>query len=79
VPYPLAADDHQTKNARVIEDNGAGKLIPDGQLTGDLLINSVNECIQNKNKLTEMRKKAKALSFPNAADMIVDEIEKLLL
>ena len=31
VPYPLAAEDHQTFNARVLSDRGAAVLVPDAQ------------------------------------------------
>jgi len=33
VPYPLAAGDHQTKNARSVVAAGAALMIPDGELT----------------------------------------------
>ncbi len=37
VPWPLAADDHQTANARVLADVGGALLVPDGELSADRL------------------------------------------
>jgi undecaprenyldiphospho-muramoylpentapeptide beta-N-acetylglucosaminyltransferase len=37
VPWPLAADDHQTANARVLADAGGAYLVPDGELDADRL------------------------------------------
>jgi undecaprenyldiphospho-muramoylpentapeptide beta-N-acetylglucosaminyltransferase len=37
VPWPLAAEDHQTANARVLADVGGAILVPDGELDSDRL------------------------------------------
>jgi UDP-N-acetylglucosamine--N-acetylmuramyl-(pentapeptide) pyrophosphoryl-undecaprenol N-acetylglucosamine transferase len=37
VPYPLAAEDHQTANARTLSDRGAAILVPDGQASSRLI------------------------------------------
>jgi UDP-N-acetylglucosamine--N-acetylmuramyl-(pentapeptide) pyrophosphoryl-undecaprenol N-acetylglucosamine transferase len=37
VPWPLAADDHQTANARVLADAGGAYLVPDAELDTDRL------------------------------------------
>jgi UDP-N-acetylglucosamine--N-acetylmuramyl-(pentapeptide) pyrophosphoryl-undecaprenol N-acetylglucosamine transferase len=37
VPWPLAADDHQTANARVLADAGGAYLVPDAELDSDRL------------------------------------------
>ena len=40
VPYPYAAGDHQTFNARALADAGAAILCPDSELTPDWLAGS---------------------------------------
>ena len=37
VPFPFAVDDHQTSNARFLVDQGGGWLMPQDQLTPDVL------------------------------------------
>lgn len=37
VPFPSAVDDHQTHNARFLVDQGGGWLVPQNELTPDLL------------------------------------------
>jgi UDP-N-acetylglucosamine--N-acetylmuramyl-(pentapeptide) pyrophosphoryl-undecaprenol N-acetylglucosamine transferase len=37
VPFPHAVDDHQTQNAQFLSDQGAGWLIPQNELTPQLL------------------------------------------
>jgi undecaprenyldiphospho-muramoylpentapeptide beta-N-acetylglucosaminyltransferase len=37
VPWPLAAEDHQTANARVLADVGGAILVPDGELDSERL------------------------------------------
>ena len=34
VPFPFAADDHQTRNAEAFERGGAGRLVRDAEFTG---------------------------------------------
>ena len=44
IPFPRAADDHQTRNAQALEKAGAALLIPQSQLTGDLLAKNITLC-----------------------------------
>ncbi|MBI2150160.1 MAG: hypothetical protein HYU27_06095, partial [Acidobacteria bacterium] len=37
IPFPFAADDHQTKNARAMADERAAVLIPNAELSGERL------------------------------------------
>src|SRR4029077_9998166 len=45
VPYPFAADDHQTRNASALVAGGAAVLLPDAQLTGELLASTMTELL----------------------------------
>ncbi len=37
VPFPFAADDHQTRNAQAMERAGAARLVRDAEMTGEKL------------------------------------------
>lgn len=78
VPYPLAAGDHQTFNARVLERGGAAKLIPDDEITGEVFEKAVREILSDEEKTNEMRKCAAKLRKPDAAEQFVDEAAKLM-
>ena len=78
VPYPLAADDHQRKNAEEVEKAGAGIMILDKELTGEKLTEEVSGILENESYLKQMSYKAKVLSKKDSAELIVDEVEKLV-
>lgn len=78
VPYPLAAGNHQEFNARVITDPGGGVLIKDQDLTGALLIQTVESLLEDDEKRRDMSRITKKQSIVNAGDRIYDEINKLM-
>jgi UDP-N-acetylglucosamine--N-acetylmuramyl-(pentapeptide) pyrophosphoryl-undecaprenol N-acetylglucosamine transferase len=78
IPYPYAADDHQRKNAEVLVRQGAGRMIPDAELSGERLSHEILLLYHDRQALREMEKKAVALGQPAAAARIVDECYRLL-
>lgn len=77
VPSPNVAEDHQTKNAQALERNQAAVLVPDQdaqEKIGDVIIGLMNDPDKRKSMSEHILQMAK----PNAAEAIVDEIEKLL-
>ena len=75
VPYPHAAADHQRKNARVMEENGAGLYIEDSDVTSKRLLNLITDLINNSEKLSLIRQNAQKLARLNATDDIVKQIK----
>ena len=69
VPFPFAADDHQTKNAEAMKSAGASIVIKDEYLL-DQIGDTVNQIILDKNMLNRMSEASKQLSKPNAAKEI---------
>ena len=76
VPYPHAADDHQTANAKVLVAAGAARLLPEATLTPAALATSLAELGQRPNDLAAMARAAWALGKPDAAAAIADEFER---
>lgn len=74
VPFPFAADDHQTHNARSLEKEGAAILIKDSDLNGQTLKTALESLIFDKHRLEEMSAKLKALATPDAALKIANHI-----
>jgi UDP-N-acetylglucosamine--N-acetylmuramyl-(pentapeptide) pyrophosphoryl-undecaprenol N-acetylglucosamine transferase len=78
IPYPYAADDHQRKNALALVQQGAGRMIPDAELSGERLAQEILSLYHDRQALNEMEQAAAALGQPDAAARIVDECYQLL-
>ncbi len=78
VPYPHAAADHQRLNALTFAGAGAAKVISDGELSGEMLFNVLNEMIRNDGMRKRMSKASKSLGRPGALTEIVNIIEEVM-
>jgi UDP-N-acetylglucosamine--N-acetylmuramyl-(pentapeptide) pyrophosphoryl-undecaprenol N-acetylglucosamine transferase len=67
VPYPHAADDHQTGNARYLADAGAALLMPQASLTAERLTEALTRFIGRRDTLLAMARRARELARPEAA------------
>jgi len=75
VPYPAAADDHQTFNARIFEEAGASQLLPESKTTPETLHSVVADILANKSIREKMAEAARSLAGVNAAKRVAEEIE----
>jgi UDP-N-acetylglucosamine--N-acetylmuramyl-(pentapeptide) pyrophosphoryl-undecaprenol N-acetylglucosamine transferase len=74
VPYPHAAGDHQTANARWMERAGAAVVLPDAELTPERLRAEVDALAGDPPRLAAMREASRALARPGAAREIAAEV-----
>jgi UDP-N-acetylglucosamine--N-acetylmuramyl-(pentapeptide) pyrophosphoryl-undecaprenol N-acetylglucosamine transferase len=74
VPYPHAAADHQTANARWMVDAGAAIVIADAELTSQRLGHEVSELLGDRTRLAAMAAASASLARPDAARDIAHEI-----
>jgi UDP-N-acetylglucosamine--N-acetylmuramyl-(pentapeptide) pyrophosphoryl-undecaprenol N-acetylglucosamine transferase len=77
VPYPHAADHHQSFNAALFADEGAAVVVNDAQLDGDRLWWTLREVLQPA-RHDAMRTAARSLAPRDAAMAIVGRIERAL-
>ena len=72
VPYPHAADEHQTANARYLADNGAAILISQERLTPEGLADLLDgfTAAGQRRRLIDMATAARRLARPDAAERI---------
>ncbi len=70
VPYPAAVDDHQTANAGPMAEAGAGLIIPERELTPELLARLLREWLQSRAELQQRAARARALSSPESLGRI---------
>ncbi len=74
IPFPYAADDHQTFNAMAIAEKKAAIVIKDSRLTGQVLKEAIEELAEDKTRLKKMQKAARALAMPDADEKIASFI-----
>lgn len=79
VPYPYAAEDHQTVNARQLTDRGAAAIVADADLKGKL-IPQVELLLSEPEKIKAMEAEAAGMARPDAditiARKILEKINK---
>ena len=67
IPFPFAADDHQTKNAEALERAGAAIRSNDKEWNGPSLFQAVRALQADTQKLRSMGEAARHLSRPDSA------------
>jgi UDP-N-acetylglucosamine--N-acetylmuramyl-(pentapeptide) pyrophosphoryl-undecaprenol N-acetylglucosamine transferase len=73
VPYPYAADDHQTANARALAEAGGAIVLESRPLDPATLAGTLRELLAHPERITEMRRALADRARPDAARAIVDD------
>lgn len=76
VPFPFAAEDHQTSNAMALVTHHAAILVKDNE-TQERLCNEALELLQNDEKREKLIENVGKLAFSNADEAIANEIIRL--
>jgi UDP-N-acetylglucosamine--N-acetylmuramyl-(pentapeptide) pyrophosphoryl-undecaprenol N-acetylglucosamine transferase len=74
VPYPHAAGDHQSANARWMAQAGAAVVVPDEQLRGPRLAAEVQALLGDRDALSRMAAASRGLARPDAARAVAQEL-----
>lgn len=72
VPSPNVTNNHQEKNARVLETAGAAKVLLEGEFSANSLIGLVSELLQDPEQLAEMSRAMAGMRVENATERIAD-------
>jgi UDP-N-acetylglucosamine--N-acetylmuramyl-(pentapeptide) pyrophosphoryl-undecaprenol N-acetylglucosamine transferase len=72
VPLAVATDDHQSKNAAVMVDLGAARIIPERDLTPETLSAILAELAADRAKLLKMAQAARSARVTDAAARLAD-------
>jgi UDP-N-acetylglucosamine--N-acetylmuramyl-(pentapeptide) pyrophosphoryl-undecaprenol N-acetylglucosamine transferase len=78
VPYPFAAEDHQTVNAKQLVDKNAALMVKDNEALNKV-VPMVIDLAKDENKQAEMRKNIAAYAIRDADKKIASEILKCIL
>ena len=77
VPYPFAAHDHQTANARALERADACDVVPERDLSVEWLSEYLMNCLDEPGRLARMSAAAKKRAMPNGAEALADLVEQV--
>ncbi|WP_018970045.1 undecaprenyldiphospho-muramoylpentapeptide beta-N-acetylglucosaminyltransferase [Rubritalea marina] len=75
VPYPYAADDHQTKNAEVFVKAGAASMLQESEMDGGVLLAELNALLSDEERLEKMKKMSHAAGVQDATAQVCNVIE----
>lgn len=82
LPYPHAADDHQTRNAAALEQSRAARVVrqsADPAATAKDLSQTMTSLFSEPDGLNGLRQGIRAWARPDAADRVVDVLQSLAL
>ena len=71
IPFPYAADDHQRKNAESLITRGAGFMILEEDLSGEVLAGEILSLMEHPERLAEVERNARSMAQLDAAQAIV--------
>lgn len=74
IPFPYAAEDHQTKNAQEYVDAGAAFLLPDNQLDSPAFAEKLFTLIDDKQARDAMHEAALGFNTGDAAENLADVV-----
>lgn len=77
VPSPNVTDDHQAKNAKILEDRGAAVVIREADCTPERLYREAEAILNDGEKQKEMRRALLELAVVDSAERIYDIITEL--
>jgi UDP-N-acetylglucosamine--N-acetylmuramyl-(pentapeptide) pyrophosphoryl-undecaprenol N-acetylglucosamine transferase len=73
VPFPAAVDDHQTRNAEFVVEEGAAVLLPESALTPISLAGALRELLAaGRPHLTKMAQAARGAAITDADQRLAD-------
>lgn len=78
IPKAYTAENHQEKNARNIEKNGAAFVFTEKEITGEKLYDIIKFLMDDKIAFQEMKKKSLLLANDNIENKIFESLKNLL-
>src|SRR5437588_12890811 len=76
IPFPYAADDHQTRNAEIFARAGAAFVLKESELSPELLTQKISVMIDRPEQLRRMSESSARLAPRDAAARVAATMEK---
>jgi UDP-N-acetylglucosamine--N-acetylmuramyl-(pentapeptide) pyrophosphoryl-undecaprenol N-acetylglucosamine transferase len=77
IPYPFAANDHQTVNARAMEKSNAADVVPERDLSISWLVDYIVRCMQAPGRLARMSAASRSRAMQSAAELLAEVVIKV--
>lgn len=78
IPSPYVTNNHQEKNAKALGDNGAAIVRLEKNMSGEVLLNDIDQILLHENTLEQMKQASKKLGIPNAANELYELTKQLI-
>jgi UDP-N-acetylglucosamine--N-acetylmuramyl-(pentapeptide) pyrophosphoryl-undecaprenol N-acetylglucosamine transferase len=78
IPSPYVTNNHQEKNARWLEENGAAVVILEGDLNELSLVGAIDKIMEDSARLVHMQESAIKLGEPAAAEKVFTHLQQLI-
>ena len=78
IPSPYVAENHQYKNAMDLINKDAALMIEEKDLKGDILVRTIDNLINNEEKINEIKNNLEKFSINDSATKIYNEIKNLV-
>ncbi|MBV8886482.1 MAG: undecaprenyldiphospho-muramoylpentapeptide beta-N-acetylglucosaminyltransferase [Chroococcidiopsidaceae cyanobacterium CP_BM_RX_35] len=78
IPFPYAAEDHQSYNAEVFQTAGAALVFQQAQLTPQVLTSQVVSLLESPKQLERMAQSAAAIAVPDSAERLAKLVRQVL-
>lgn len=74
VPSPNVTNNHQYKNAKVVENAGGAKLLEESELTAERLLDEVKDILRDEKTLSSMSEAMAKLAVSDATATIIEKL-----
>ncbi|WP_166243834.1 undecaprenyldiphospho-muramoylpentapeptide beta-N-acetylglucosaminyltransferase [Paenibacillus turpanensis] len=78
IPSPNVTNNHQEKNARILEEEGASVMVKENELSGEGLYTVIESIMTDPIRWEYMSKQAVRLGQPNSAKLLFKEMRRLI-
>lgn len=78
IPYPYAAEDHQSYNAAIFAAAGAAQVCRQSDLSAEKLQNKVLNLLRSPDQLEQMATAAEGLAIADSAERLADLVRSLI-
>jgi UDP-N-acetylglucosamine--N-acetylmuramyl-(pentapeptide) pyrophosphoryl-undecaprenol N-acetylglucosamine transferase len=76
VPLPTAADDHQRRNAQILIEAEAARMVPNREMNGARLFREIESLRESREELERMRVRVRQFARPGAAERAAEILEE---
>ena len=78
IPSPNVTDNHQEKNARALESQGAAVVVTEKDCTARRLYEEISALLQDKKRYGDMTRALHSVAVPDSAERLCDVMEQLV-